>query len=89
MDHRRWQWTGVTQYQTGAPFTVISGTDTSLDGIGNDRAKLTGLPFEPPADRTDGLVQRRGVHEGDNLTFGDAPKGAYTGPPLRNWDMGL
>ena len=85
-----WQWTGVTQYQTGAPFTVISGTDTSLDGIANDRAKLTGLPFEPPAG-SDKTVWFNGAAfaRGDNLTFGDAPKGAYTGPPLRNWDMGL
>ena len=37
-----WQWSGVMQYQTGRPFTVTSGTDNSLDGIGNDRAKLTG-----------------------------------------------
>ena len=38
-----WQWTGVMQFQTGRPYTVTSGTDNSLDGIGNDRAKLTGV----------------------------------------------
>ncbi len=40
-----WQWTGVMQYQTGRPFTVTSGQDNSLDGIGNDRAKITGQPY--------------------------------------------
>ena len=43
-----WQWTGVMQFQTGRPYTVISGTDNSLDGLDGDRAKLTGQPFEPP-----------------------------------------
>ena len=88
-----WQWSGVMQYQTGRPFTVTSGTDNSLDGIGNDRAKLTGadvwaLPttacsncawyFNPAAFATNDL-----------RTFGNVPKGAYYGPSLHVWDMGL
>ena len=44
-----WQWSGVMQYQTGRPFTVTSGADNSLDGIGNYRAKLTG-PMSCRAD---------------------------------------
>jgi hypothetical protein len=40
-----WQFSGVMQYQTGCPFTVTSGTDNSLDGIGNDRAKPTGADY--------------------------------------------
>src|SRR5262249_35067973 len=88
-----WQWSGVMQYQTGRPFTVTSGTDNSLDGIGNDRAKLTGadiwaLPttacancvwwFNPAAFATNDLG-----------TFGNVPKNAYYRPSLHTWDMGL
>ncbi len=88
-----WQWSGVMQYQTGRPYTVTSGTDNSLDGIGNDRAKLTGtgfndIPstvcvacawsFNPAAFATNDLG-----------TFGNVPKGAYYGPVLHGWDMGL
>jgi hypothetical protein len=88
-----WQWSGVMQYQTGRPFTVTSGTDNSLDGIGNDRAKLTGadvnaIPttaclncvwyFNPAAFATNDLG-----------TFGNVGKGAYYGPSLHSWDMGL
>jgi hypothetical protein len=88
-----WQWSAVMQYQTGRPFTVTSGTDNSLDGIGNDRAKLTGadvnaLPttacsncvwyFNPAAFATNDLG-----------TFGNVGKGAYYGPSLHVWDMGL
>ena len=88
-----WQWSGVMQYQTGRPFTVVSGTDNSLDGIGNDRAKLTGAAvnavpttacpncvwyFNPAAFATNDLG-----------TFGNVGKGAYYGPRLQLWDMGL
>jgi hypothetical protein len=88
-----WQWSGVMQYQTGRPYTVTSGTDNSLDGISNDRAKLTGAGFDdipsiicascawsfnPAAFATNDLN-----------TFGNVPKGAYYGPVLHSWDMGL
>ena len=85
-----WQWTGVMQFQTGRPFTVSSGTDNSLDGIGNDRAKLTGAPVEPP----DGSAKQVWFNAAafavnDPGTFGDAGRGAYYGPDLQSWDMGL
>ena len=57
-----WQWTGVMQFQTGRPYTVTSGTDNSLDGIGNDRAKLTGRARRTAGrfgDRPCGSTQRR------------------------------
>ncbi len=51
-----WQWTGVMQFQTGRPYTVTSGADNSGDGIGNDRAKLTGVSVEPPEISKEGGV---------------------------------
>jgi hypothetical protein len=85
-----WQWTGVMQYQTGRPFTVNSGTDNSLDGIGNDRAKLTGVSVAPP----DGSAQTVWFNPAafavnDLRTFGNVGRGAYYGPSLQTWDMGL
>ena len=85
-----WQWTGVMQYQTGRPFTVASGTDNSGDGIGNDRARLTGASVAPP----DGSAQTVWFNPAAfavNLpgTFGDVGRGAYYGPSLQTWDMGL
>ena len=85
-----WQWTGVMQFQTGRPYTVTSGTDNSLDGIGNDRAKLTGVSVEPP----DGSLQTvwfngAAFAVNDLGTFGNVGKGAYYGPNLQTWDMGL
>ncbi len=85
-----WQWTGVMQYQTGRPYTVTSGTDNSLDGIGNDRAKLTGQPVEAPAGSAQTVwFNPAAFAVNDVRTFGDSGKGAYYGPSLQSWDMGL
>ena len=88
-----WQWSGVMQYQTGRPFTVTSGTDNSLDGIGNDRAKLTGADVNAlPTTACSNCVwyvNPAAFATNDLGTFGNVPKGAYYGPSLHGWDMGL
>jgi Carboxypeptidase regulatory-like domain len=88
-----WQWSGVMQYQTGRPFTVTSGTDNSLDGIGNDRAKLTGADVNAvPTTTCNNCVwyfNPAAFATNDLGTFGNVPKGAYYGPSLHSWDMGL
>jgi Carboxypeptidase regulatory-like domain len=88
-----WQWSGVMQYQTGRPFTVTSGTDNSLDGIGNDRAKLTGADYNAiPATACLNCVwyfNPAAFATNDLGTFGNVGKGAYYGPSLHSWDMGL
>lgn len=42
-----WQLNGIASLQTGSPFTVVSGTDRSLSGIGNDYADIVGNPLRP------------------------------------------
>jgi hypothetical protein len=85
-----WQLTGILQYQSGAPFTITSGTDISRDGIGNDRAKTTGVSMDPPegSDRTV-WFNRAAFAAGDVGTFGTVGKGAYFGPSTYYFDMGL
>jgi hypothetical protein len=88
-----WQWSGVMQYQTGRPYTVTSGTDNSLDSIGNDRAKLTGAAFDaiPTTEclNCTWAFNPAAFATNDLGTFGNVPKGAYYGPILHSWDMGL
>src|SRR5712691_569656 len=88
-----WQWSGVMQYQTGRPFTVTSGTDNSLDGIGNDRAKLTGADVNAvpttPCSNCVWYFNPAAFAANDLGTFGNVGKGAYYGPSLHNWDMGV
>jgi hypothetical protein len=88
-----WQWSGVMQYQSGRPYTVTSGTDNSLDSIGNDRAKLTGADFN--AIPTTICVacawsfNPAAFATNDIGTFGNVGKGVYYGPVLHAWDMGV
>ena len=85
-----WQWTGVMQFQTGRPYTITSGTDNSRDGIGNDRAKRTGEPLEPPSGSPETVWFNPAAFAVNDVgTFGNVGRGAYYGPSLHSWDMGL
>ena len=85
-----WQWTGVMQFQTGRPYTVESGRDNSLDGIGNDRAKLTGQPIDPASGSAQTVWFNAAAFAVNDLgTFGTVGRGAFYGPSLHSWDMGL
>lgn len=45
-----WQVTGIYQFQSGGWLSINSGTDTSRDGLGSDRAvRIEGVSLEPPA----------------------------------------
>ena len=85
-----WQWTGIGQYQTGSPYEVTSGRDNSLDGIGADRARLTGSAIDAPAG-----ADKRVWFSGDAFatntvgTFGVIGPNAFTGPGLYSYDMGV
>jgi hypothetical protein len=89
-----WQWSGVMQFQTGAPFNIVSGQDNSRVGLAGsttrDRAKLTGAPLAPP-DGSDQTVwfNAAAFAVNDVGTFGDAPRGYLFGPSFHSWDMGL
>jgi hypothetical protein len=85
-----WQWSGIGRYQTGAPLTIESGRDNSLDGIGDDRAQLTGQPIAPPAGSDKRVVFNRDAFERNDLgTFGTLGQGTLRGPRLYGFDMGI
>ena len=74
--------------------TITSGTDNSLDGIGNDRAKTTGAPVDDISNLTCAAPCKfwfnpAAFAAGDVGTFGTVGKGAYFGPSIHYFDMGL
>jgi hypothetical protein len=85
-----WQANGIGQYQTGGAFTITSGRDNSQTGINRDRAKFTGASVEPPAgsDKTV-WFNPAAFAVNDVGTFGTVGRGAFHGPHLFSWDMGL
>jgi hypothetical protein len=85
-----WQVSGIFQYQSGAPYTITSGRDNSLDGIGDDRARYTGVGTAPP-DGSDKTVAFNPAAFAINNpgTFGDVGKGALRGPSHYTLDMAV
>jgi hypothetical protein len=85
-----WQLTGVQQYQTGSPMTVVSGKDNSLTGLGRDRAIATGADPGRPSG-VDPILQwfnKAAFAANPTGTFGTLGKGTLRGPGMFSWDIG-
>jgi len=86
-----WELTGIQQYQTGSPMTVVSGKDNSLTGLGRDRAvAVAGVSSDRPAG-VDPLRQwfnTAAFTTNPIGTFGTLGKGILRGPNMFSWDMG-
>jgi len=84
-----WQLTGVQQYQTGSPMTVVSGKDNSLTSLGRDRAIATGVdPAQPGGDPLLQWFNKAAFAANPAGTFGTLGKGTLRGPSMFSWDMG-
>ncbi len=91
-----WQLSGLVQAQTGRPATVLSGSDNSKTGIGQDRAVVTGSPYGPGACARSGTalpcrdwLNPASFATNPTNTFGNAGKGSVRFPGFYAWDMGL
>jgi hypothetical protein len=85
-----WQWSGIGRYQSGSPLTIESGRDNSLDGIGDDRAQLTGEPIAPPSGADKRVIFNRDAFARNDVgTFGTLGQGILTGPHIYSFDMGI
>jgi hypothetical protein len=84
-----WQLTGVQQFQTGSPMTVVTGKDNSLTGLGRDRAVPTGQdPAQPGGDPLLQWFNKAAFAANPTGTFGLLGKGTLRGPRMFSWDMG-
>jgi hypothetical protein len=85
-----WQVTGIYQWQSGEPFTIVSGRDNAGWGLGENRAIRTGQPFEPPAG-SDATVwfNPAAFAVNPNGSFGETLRGEYFGPSRQTVDLGM
>lgn len=90
-----WEFQGITTIQSGSPFTVRSGKDTSLTGIGQDTADL--VPGQTPTLDTSRQHSQL-ISEYFNTaafrvaadgTFGTAARNSLTGPGIINFDFSI
>ena len=85
-----WQWSGIGQFQTGAPYEVTSGRDNSLDGIGDDRANSPATAVEPASGPTSASGSTRtpspATTSARSARLGRTPS---PDPSIYSWDMGV
>jgi hypothetical protein len=79
-----WQISGITRFQSGAPFTpgwtLLAGA-TNMTGTPTQNANISVLdPKAPPLER---------FRPPDKYTFGNAGSGILRLPGMNNWDLSL
>lgn len=88
-----WTLSGILTAQSGAPLTIFAGKDQSQTGLGRDRAVQVGVPYGSGACKNRApcvdFLNPNSFQLPAIGTFGDVGKGAFYGPGLMTWDMGL
>jgi hypothetical protein len=85
-----WNINGVLSLQTGQPFTVTSGQDNSLSGVGADRPDIAGDPSrDPNRDPVREWFNTRAFVQNREGTFGAAGRNILIGPGLAQLDLSL
>jgi len=87
-----WQANAIIFYKTGMPFTVASGTDRSLSGIGNDYADyVPGVSSARPAgaSRLAEWFNPAAFAQAATGTFGDTSRDMLRGPGYADVDASI
>ena len=83
-----WQLNTILNASTGTPITILSGTDRSLSGVGNDYADIVGSPARPAG--TSSVAQyfnKAAFRQAAIGTFGDSSRGMLRGPGALEVDL--
>ena len=89
-----WMVNTIVTWQSGFPFSIMSGRDNSFSGINRDRADWTGVDPSLGSDRSHGdMVARYFDTSAFTVnaigTFGNSPKNMIRGPGYFNADFAL
>ncbi|MEB2360270.1 MAG: TonB-dependent receptor [Bryobacterales bacterium] len=88
-----WQFSGITTIRSGGPFSVRSGTDRALSGLGSTFADVIGDPFldngRSRAERIARYFNTSAFSLAKLGTFGTSPRNIMRGPGAINFDFGL
>lgn len=85
-----WQLNTIASLYSGLPFTVISGTDRSLSGIGNDYADIVGDPAQPSGvSQVQEFFNTKAFALATIGTFGDVGRNSLRGPGFFDVDASL
>ena len=88
-----WQFSGIATIRSGLPFSVSSGTDRALSGLGSTFADLVGKPFldtgRSRAEKINQYFNPAAFTLATLGTFGTSPRNLMYGPGAVNFDLGL
>ena len=88
-----WQTNGLLTVRSGLPFTVNSGIDNSLSGIGLDRADIIGEPSlsgdRPKAQKVQQWFNTQAFVANALGTFGTSSRNMLRGPNFANIDFSI
>ena len=88
-----WQNNGILSLYSGLPFTVVSGVDNSLSGIGQDHANQIGNPAVAGSRSEQAMLTQyfntNAFTTNAIGTFGDTGRNILRGPTTRNLDWSL
>ena len=85
-----WNLGGVLALQSGQPFSIRSGQDNSLSGVGLDRADLVGDPSRPAGvDPVRQWFNTKAFAQNATGTFGSSGRNILTGPAMQNVDFAV
>jgi hypothetical protein len=90
---RGWQVSGTLFLSSGTPFTVVSGVDRSLQGVGRDRPDLLGDPrLSNDRPRSEKLARYFDISKfalNPEGQFGSSGRNILIGPGTAALDLGL
>jgi len=90
-----WRVNGVTTLQSGSPFTITSGVDSNLDGTNNDRANVSGDPYNHVSSRQDKIqkgilnLAAFSIPTSTTYPYGTARRNQFYGPANINTNLSL
>jgi hypothetical protein len=98
-----WEWSGITSYQSGSPFEVVSSADDAgiangtfgsiayADIVGNPNKDIPPTPVTQPGSAPNGpfMYNPNVFVEPTALTLGNVGRNFLTNPQTTNFDMAL
>jgi hypothetical protein len=85
-----WQINMIATLESGLPFTVTSGTDRSISGIGNDYAEIVGNPARPSGvSQIQEYFNTAAFTPAITGTFGDVGRNTIRGPAFFDVDCSI
>jgi hypothetical protein len=88
-----WQLSGINTFRSGTYFSIVSGTDASLTGVGYDRANLVGDPSLPGGrsrnERINAWFNTAAFAANRPGEYGNSGRNIIRGPGDILWDLSV